>query len=351
MQPRKRVKEREFVPLEEGLISQIQLNDFKFCSPGPSSTTGTVGYSCNHKTTEFTWSYGTHASSGKAQVQEGYRHSEATNEKTTAPAIMPATTQTRTAADIQQIISQLNIDDVNDHFDHEAGPFVVCDGVSVDALNEYVADGEELRFALRFLDLADDGRLLIVELSSIAHESTKMEFHDEFVAASGNRHVFAHRGSTTSRRAGTHSKEADTSYGPNQATPNRTPPPPSRTIADWMTLAVEIGRSQEWESLTSAATWWAGYIGIQYVLLLKVNANATELEYRLYDIVIPGPLPDAPTANGIVRREEMPNPADIVSFSMRRVLSIPENEALPEQVNEVANVNLRRVLDRAYLSL
>ncbi|KAG9409367.1 hypothetical protein AC1031_019620 [Aphanomyces cochlioides] len=264
---------------------------------------------------------------------------------------MPPTTQTRTAADIQQIISQLNIDEVADHFDHDAGPFVVCDSVSVEAFNEYVADGEELRFALRFLDLSDDGRLLIVELPSLAHESTKMEFHNEFVAASGNRHVFAHRGSTTSRRAGTHGKEADTSYGPNQATPNRTPPPPSRTVADWVALAVEVGRSQDWDGLTRAATWWAGYVGMQYILLLQVNANATELEYRLYDIVIPGPLPDAPTANGTVRRNEVPNPGDIVSFNMRRVLSIPEDEALPEEVNEVANVNLRSVVNAAYLSL
>ncbi|KAF0741651.1 hypothetical protein Ae201684P_017494 [Aphanomyces euteiches] len=242
------------------------------------------------------------------------------------------------------------MDDLNSYFDQDTdaiAPYVVCDGVSVDVFNAY-ADGDTLRFPLRFIDLSDDGRLLIVELPiSRVHESTLFAFHNKFMAASGNEDKIGELGSMTARRVGTHNKEADTTYGPMEDTLNRDPPPPPRTVSDWVTLAVEIGRSQEWESLTRAATWWAGYVGIQYVLLLKVNANATELEYRLYDIVIPGPLPDAPTANGIVRREEIPNPADIVSFSMRRVLSIPENEALPEQVNEVANVNLRRVLDRA----
>ncbi|KAG9409366.1 hypothetical protein AC1031_019619 [Aphanomyces cochlioides] len=90
---------------------------------------------------------------------------------------------------------------------------------------------------------------------------------------------------------------------------------------------------------------------VWYVLLLKVNADVTELEYRLYDIVVPGPLPNAPTANGTVRRNEVPNPGDIVSFNMRPVLSIPAEQALPEDVNDVANVNLRAVLNKVYRSL
>ncbi|KAG9409363.1 hypothetical protein AC1031_019616 [Aphanomyces cochlioides] len=261
---------------------------------------------------------------------------------------MPATTQARTAADIQRIISEVDFDDVANHLDHDAGPFVVCDGVSVEAFNEYVADGEELRFALRFLDLADDGRLLIVELPSRLHESITRFFEAKFLSAMGHGDAIALGGSMTAHRVGAHDKEADASYGPREDTPNRTPPPQHRTVNDWVTLAVEAGKSQGWDSLTRTATWWAGYVGIQYILLLKVNDDATELEYRLYDIVIPGPLPDAPTANGTVRRNEAPNPGDIVSFNMRRILSIPVDQALPERVNDFADVDLRNVLNIVY---
>ncbi|CAK4110129.1 unnamed protein product [Aphanomyces euteiches] len=225
-------------------------------------------------------------------------------------------------------MNALNYDDLAMHFDQDADevdPYVVCEGVSVDVFNKYVDEEDEsLRVRLPFLDLSDDGRFLIVDLATRVHESTKCEFGTEFVFASGNRREIGQGGSMTVSKTALPNKAADATYGPLRDTLNRTSPPPPRTVSDWVTLAVE------------------------YVLLLKVNANATELEYRLYDIVVPGPLPNAPTANGTVRRNEVPNPGDIVSFDMRRVLSIPADQALPEDVNDVANVNLRAVLNNVY---
>ncbi|KAH9087673.1 hypothetical protein LEN26_019897 [Aphanomyces euteiches] len=258
----------------------------------------------------------------------------------------------KTVHDIRDIMNALNDDDLAMHFDQDAyeiDPYVVCEAVSVDAFNEYVDEEDEsIRIRFQFLDLSDDGRLLIVDYPSRVHESITRVFEFKFLSAMGNGDEIAQKGSMTARRDATQDKAADATFAPMNITPNRTPPPPHRTVSDWVTLAVEVGRSQPWESLTRAARWWAGYIGIQYVLLLKVNANATELEYRLYNIVVPGPLPDAPTANGTVRRNEVPNPGDIVSFDMRRVLSIPADQALPEDVNDVANVNLRAVLNNVY---
>ncbi|KAI9910065.1 hypothetical protein PsorP6_010580 [Peronosclerospora sorghi] len=46
--------------------------------------------------------------------------------------------------------------------DDQIDPYVVCEGVTVDASNEYNRDGEGLQIPLRFLYLCD-GRILIVQ--------------------------------------------------------------------------------------------------------------------------------------------------------------------------------------------
>ncbi|RHX99457.1 hypothetical protein DYB36_006863 [Aphanomyces astaci] len=268
-----------------------------------------------------------------------------------AAAMAPtATTLTRTSRQILGIMNGLELDDVASYFDKDdddIDPYVVCDGVSVEAFNAYVGDGEGLPVALRFLDLTADGRILIVELPTTVHESTASKFEYMFLAATGNEDEVATGGSTTSTRAGLRKKEADATFGPMGSTPNQTAPPAPRTISDWVTLAVEVGRTQSWASLTAAASWWAGYAGIQYVLLLKVSARGTQIAYRLYDIVTPGVLPDHPTHSDIVRRRTTPNPRDVtVSFNMHRILSIPAHQPLPDGVNPVAVVNLRTVMDQ-----
>ncbi|KAF0716328.1 Aste57867_2902 [Aphanomyces stellatus] len=252
-------------------------------------------------------------------------------------------------------MNALKFDDVASYFDHDdddIDPYVVCDGVSVRAFNAFVGDGEGLPIALRFLDLSDDGRVWIVELPTKVHESTAREFESKFLRASGNGREVAKRGSMTARRAALPRKEADATFGPMRSTPNRTPPPAPRIIADWVTLAVEVGRCQSWADLTRAATWWCGYAGIQYVLLLKVSPTGTQIEYRLYDIDEPGIFPDPPTASGMFRRYTTPDPRAVnVNFDMHRILSIPAHQALPEGVNPVAVVNLRTVMDQVIDSI
>ena len=252
----------------------------------------------------------------------------------------------KTASDIRELLDALDLDVVASYFDtddDDIDPYVVCEGVSVAAFNRYVGDGEGLRVGVRFLAL-DGGRLMILELPTRVHESTVVKFTSEFLAATGNRREIGTGGSMTAARAGNPNKEADTTFGPKRTTLNRTPPPAGRTIAAWVTLAVEVGRSQSWASLENAAQWWCNYHGIQYILLLKISRTGNEMRYALYDLQILGALP-APVTSGTLQRSNPAPPDPVVSFDMHRILSIPPQLALPRGVNARADVNLRVIMD------
>ncbi|DBA00766.1 TPA: hypothetical protein N0F65_004671, partial [Lagenidium giganteum] len=62
------------------------------------------------------------------------------------------------------------VEDDNEDENSDVEPYVVCDGVSVDAFNEFVGDGEGLRIGLRFLELSADGRVLVVDFALPVHE-------------------------------------------------------------------------------------------------------------------------------------------------------------------------------------
>ncbi|GMF12764.1 unnamed protein product [Phytophthora lilii] len=261
-------------------------------------------------------------------------------------------TTSKSADEIRGVMDALKLDLVASYFDKdddEIDPYVVCEGVSVDAFNEYVGDGEGLRIALRFLALYDR-RIVIVELPTKVHESTARSFEKMFNRASGNDLEVASGGSMTARRAANPNKEADATFGPTGSTPNQTPAPAPRTIADWVTLAVEVGRSQSWASLRDAARWWCGYAGIQYVLLLKISAPGTQIRYALYDSTTRPTPTIRPRASGICRNNAA-GAAVNVTFDMRRILSIPANQALPTGVNATAVVDLRTVMNLVIRSL
>ncbi|ETV71661.1 hypothetical protein H257_13105 [Aphanomyces astaci] len=277
-----------------------------------------------------------------------------TTVSTASAVASAAVTLPTTADDIRHFMSAIDLHDVARHFDNkddDVNPYFVCDGVSIAAFNAYVRGQERLRVGLRFLQLSGDGRLLIVELpNSTVHESTAWEFGREFYRATVNDREVASRGSMTASRDALPDKEADASFGPRRTTPHRNAPPQGRTIADWLTLVVEVGLSQTWPQLIAAATWWCGYAGIEYILLLKVSADATRFEYRFYDIVTPGVLPDVPTRG--FQQSIRPDPRAInIEFNMRRILSIPPNQPLPPGVNQVAVVNLRDIMDSVIRSI
>jgi hypothetical protein len=72
-----------------------------------------------------------------------------------------------TAASIRRAVEVLVLGPAYDYFhrdldDDDMELILVCSGVSADAFNEYVGDGEDLPIGVRFLQLEDDGRLLVV---------------------------------------------------------------------------------------------------------------------------------------------------------------------------------------------
>lgn len=143
-------------------------------------------------------------------------------------------------------------------------------------------------------------------------------------------------------------KEADATYGPFADTTNRTAPPANRALDEWITVAVEVGRWQDWSGLERAASWWHGYNGIQYVLLLKVSPRAESIGYRLYDVAVNpmrpnGPLPN-PIAVGGIHHDLNGAPENIV-LDTRRILSIPPSQALPVGMNDYIIVGLRAVMN------
>ncbi|OWZ11704.1 hypothetical protein PHMEG_00015231 [Phytophthora megakarya] len=148
----------------------------------------------------------------------------------------------------------------------------------------------------------------------------------------------------TASVAGRRNKEADATFGPKYSTLNRTVHPAFRTVADWVTLAVEVGRSQSWRSLVETAEWWCDYSGVQYILLLKISRTGIQMRYELYDIAVLGILP-APTTTGTLYFNSRDEPDVNVSFDMHRILSIPHGQALPFGVNEIAHVDLRIIMD------
>jgi hypothetical protein len=229
--------------------------------------------------------------------------------------------------------------------------------------NEYFGDDEELPIALRFVELR---KILIVEFPTPVHEMTVQKFTREFGDAFGNHRELGERGSMTARRGGNPNKEADTTFGPKRNTVNRTRPPGNLAIEKWVTLAIDVARTQSWDSLQKTALWWYGYKGIQYILLLKISEDARDMEYYLYDVPntalrepnilrqnvrllsplqVTTSLPQYPTASGAFHRNRRGAPEN-VTFSNRRILSIPMGRSLPAGVHENTVVNLRNVMQQ-----
>jgi hypothetical protein len=269
-------------------------------------------------------------------------------------------TMATTAVEIRRAMEALVLGPAYDYFhrdldDDDMEPILVCSGVSVDAFNEYVGDGEDLPIGVRFLQLEGDGRLLMVDSATWIHEATKCQFDRVFRRAAGNEDEINGGGSVTMHRGSEYPvKEADATFGPFARTPNRSPKPPN--VTRWITLPVEIGHWQTWASLRVAALWWHGLPGIKYVLLLKIGSHAQSLAYELYDVnchpMEPrGGLPP-PVATG--RIDANPNgppaPGNVV-LEAHQLLAIPQGLPLPVGVNDCIIVDLRDVMRMVIRSL
>ncbi|EQC34781.1 hypothetical protein SDRG_07588 [Saprolegnia diclina VS20] len=245
-------------------------------------------------------------------------------------------TSVATLESITAAFEAVSFEQLLHHFTTCHEPFVVLSGVSVDLFNAYFEDDEEAPFRLRFVDLVD-GDVIITDVASLQASGKELESIGSF---------------TASRGQGIKKKQADATFGPRRRTLNRGPPPTLdegpprvlRKLKSWVTLAVEVGHYQTWNGLEAAGNWWSHYVGVKYVLLMKVNENATTLEYRLHKISQIGDLP-VPSQQGTLTVEDDAAAGDhILRFDTRVVLAIPPGLPLPSGMNDVCNVSLLDLL-------
>ncbi|OQR83206.1 hypothetical protein ACHHYP_20754 [Achlya hypogyna] len=255
---------------------------------------------------------------------------------------------TVTTASIHAVFRRMAANDVAKHFEASPNPepLVVMSGVSITLFNKYFAEhDEDAPVAMRFVNLVD-GSIVITDYPSAAHEGVTMPFVTLLDQASGVPGCIALRGSTTAHRAGFVSKEADATFGPYDNTPNCGPLPTGlSSFGDWMTLVLEVGYGQSWRGLHEAASWWAMYPGVRYILLIRVGPRAASLEYELYHIDSVGPLSAVFQVGRMLAGNREPR---FVSFDTRTILGIPPGLPLPANVNDVCRVDLLTINHRAF---
>ncbi|EQC34840.1 hypothetical protein SDRG_07644 [Saprolegnia diclina VS20] len=264
-----------------------------------------------------------------------------------------------TVDSIKQAFEDISFDRMRRHLTASKKPFVVISGVSVEVFNAYFEDDEAAPVALRFVDLVN-GSIIITDFPSEAHEYFIGNFESEFLHASGNHKEVRKSGSfTASRGQGIMKKAADATFGPMHDTLNRGPRPTLdegpprvlRDVSDWVTLAVEVGYAQAWTGLLVAGNWWSNYVGVKYVVLARIDEEATTLEYRLYEIVLVGDLA-VPSQQGTLTVEDDAAAGDhTLRFDTRVVLAIPPGLDLPPQMNDFCNVNLLDLLQETRRSM
>ncbi|KDO17370.1 hypothetical protein SPRG_17200 [Saprolegnia parasitica CBS 223.65] len=255
----------------------------------------------------------------------------------------------------ERAFEAISFEHLRRHWTTSSEPFVAISGVSVDLFSAYCEDDEDAPVALRFVDLVD-GDTYITGYASSTHEAVIDRFKSAFLRATGDGDEVATRGSfTASRGRGIKKKQADATFGPLRQPPNRVEPPPVDEgpqrvlldVGDWVTLAVEVGHYETWNGLEVAGNWWSHYVGVKYVLLMQVNAAATQLAYQLYEISQVGSLPPASRRGSMTLDNIADAKCPTLRFDTRVLLVIPPGEPLPANMNDYCYVNLLRVLEIA----
>jgi hypothetical protein len=308
----------------------------------------------------------------RVEVTEPKRRSTPNGTRSTSTT--PAETTLTTPAPISdtegkswllETMKNIDMKAVEEHFskvveDSEGGlccePYLVTERVvSQQALREYCEHSayENSPFTLRFLELSDDGKLWIVELPTDVHEGIAGKFDrvfgyacpalDDFLGSWGHATIVVNG----------EKKEPDKSYGPGRNVPNSVRPHALQG-AGWLTFVVEVGSSQSWPSLRGRARMWYDYPGIQYILLIKVDDQATSLLYEFYDASVnPLVLNDLPAVTLMSFYYDPTGGAqENITLDSRRLLGIPPGLAgtppppLPNGVPAIVTIDLRLVLHK-----
>ncbi|EGZ24174.1 hypothetical protein PHYSODRAFT_483773 [Phytophthora sojae] len=187
------------------------------------------------------------------------------------------------------------------------------------------ADSEDQIVRLNYLEwFADTEEIHIIEFADAPHEDYISAF--EKVTSFGELHVYRWlKGHLAAKNSQGPHWCPDLSYGPREDTPHSVLPPNIPIFADFRTIKVEIGVSQQWgmapgELDHKAIAIWA-VMPVEYVLCVKFEPDFTNAEYKLYDARV----------NPLVQLAPLPivAPRTVIQLDGRRILGIPPGMALP----------------------
>lgn len=257
----------------------------------------------------------------------------------TTAATTPAL-ETMAAAAVPQLLA--NIDHINaalraalEQPPPVTGTLRVCEATEAE-WNEFV-DGNDHVVRPNYLEwFASTGEIHIVEFADYPHETFVYEFVQG--AEFADRHIHQYlKGYNAATNSQGPRHCPDLSYGPRETTPGSVLPRGVPTWADFRTIKIEVGVSQQWgmdegQLDHKALTIWATMPGVEYVLCVKFDADYDDAEYKLYDV----------GANPLQELDPLPiaAPRTVVEFDGRRILGIPPGTPLPISFPRTVAVDL-----------
>ncbi|KAF4139257.1 hypothetical protein GN958_ATG11617 [Phytophthora infestans] len=217
------------------------------------------------------------------------------------------------------------------------GTLRVCEATE-DEWNAF-ADSEDPIVRLNYLEwFPDTGDIHIVEFADAPHDAYVSAF--ENVTSFGELHVYRWlKGYLAAKNSQGRRWCSDLSYGPRETTPGSVLPRGIPIFADFRTIKVEVGVSQQWGMAQGqldhkAIAIWAAMQGVEYVLCVKFDPDFANAEYKLYDARV----------NPLVQLHVAPlpivTPRTVIQLDGRRILGIPPGMALPVGFPAALSVDL-----------
>ncbi|EEY68356.1 uncharacterized protein PITG_04804 [Phytophthora infestans T30-4] len=197
------------------------------------------------------------------------------------------------------------------------------------------ADSEDPIVRLNYLEwFPDTEEIHIIEFADAPHEDYVGELNDQF----RERHVKRWlKGHLAAKNCQGRQWCSDLSYGPREVTPGSVLPPNVPIFADFRTIKVEIGVSQQWgmapgELDHKAIAIWAAMPRVEYVLCVSFDPDFANAEYKLYDARVHPLVQLAPLS--------IAAPSTVIQLDGRRILGIPPRMALPVGFPATLSVDL-----------
>jgi len=153
-------------------------------------------------------------------------------------------------------------------------PYTVAEGVSVERYNELLMQDHRFKAMLEW----NTNKILIVELPGSIHDGASRALHHQ-ISPLGAANIFAKGSGTVASNLvppGA-SLQADESY-----CPNNWGPPPLLTVANWVTLVIEVTASGTLAAAERKARCWLTETSCQQVILIAFSPTGQSLRAWVY---------------------------------------------------------------------